>query len=102
MGFIFLLYRRSFRPVFLFVLVLDVYRDYLLVLILSFWLRDVIRLYFDGAVFMVASFGRYIYLSKRLLSVFYDGECLDAFVQQPFIHHFDVIKGVAFKDLQTQ
>ncbi len=101
-SFIFLFYRRSFRPVFLFVgaglhigitISFNIYpfglgmlSVYILMVPFSWWraLADI-----------------FIYQTPKL-SVFYDGECPLCNRTATLIHHFDVLQGVAFKDLQTQ
>jgi len=100
--FIFLFYRRTFRPVFLFIGVglhfgitisLNIYpfglgmlSVYILMVPFSWW---------------AAMADRFIYKTRQL-TVFYDGDCPLCNRTATVINHFDVLQGVAFKDLQTQ
>ena len=100
--FIFLFYRRSFRPVFLLVgaglhigitISFNIYpfglgmlSVYILMVPFSWW---------------AAIANRLIYKTPRL-AVFYDGDCPLCNRTATIINHFDVMQGVAFKDLQTQ
>ncbi len=100
--FIFLFYRRSFRPIFLFVgaglhigitISFNIYpfglgmlSVYVLMVPFSWWATLADKL---------------IYKTPRL-AVFYDGDCPLCNRTATIIKHFDVLQGVAFKDLQTQ
>ena len=100
--FIFLFYRRSFRPVFLFVgaglhigitISFNIYpfglgmlSVYILMVPFSWW---------------AVMADRFIYKAPQL-TVFYDGDCPLCNRTATIINHFDVLQGVAFKDLQTQ
>jgi len=100
--FIFLFYRRSFRPVFLFVgaglhigitISFNIYpfglgmlSVYILMVPFSWW---------------AAIADKLIYKTPQL-AVFYDGDCPLCNRTATIINHFDVLQGVAFKDLQTQ
>lgn len=100
--FIFLFYRRNWRPVFLFVgaglhigitISLNIYPFglgmlvvYVLMVPFSWW---------------AAIANRLIYEAPQL-AVFYDGYCPLCNRTATIINHFDVLQGVAFKDLQTQ
>ncbi len=100
-SFIFLFYRHSFRPVFLFVgaglhfgitISLNIYPFglgmlvvYILMIPFSWW---------------TAMANRFIYKTPQL-TVFYDGDCPLCNRTATIINHFDILQGVAFKDLQT-
>ena len=100
--FIFLFYRRSFRPVFLFVgaglhigitisfnicpFGLGMLSVYILMVPFSWW---------------AAVANRFI-CKEPQLTVFYDGECPLCNRTATIIKNFDMQQGVAFKDLQTQ
>ncbi|WP_428356939.1 DCC1-like thiol-disulfide oxidoreductase family protein [Methyloprofundus sp.] len=101
-SFIFLFYRRCFRPIFLFVgaglhigitISLNIYpfglgmlAVYILMVPFSWWrgLAD-----------------KFVYQTPQL-AVFYDGDCPLCNRTATIINHFDLLQGVAFKDLQTQ
>ena len=100
--FIFLFYRRSFRPIFLFVgaglhigitISFNIYpfglgmlSVYILMIPFSWW---------------AAIADKLVYKTPQL-AVFYDGDCPLCNRTATIINHFDVLQGVAFKDLQTQ
>ncbi len=100
--FIFLFYRRAFRPIFLFVgaglhigitISLNIYPFGLGMLVVY-----VLMVPFSWWAAMGDSF---IYKTPQL-TVFYDGDCPLCNRAATIINHFDVLQGVAFKDLQTQ
>ena len=100
--FIFLFYRRNWRPVFLFVgaglhigitISLNIYpfglgmlSVYILMVPFSWW---------------IALADKFIYHGPQL-AVFYDGDCPLCNRTATIINHFDLLQAVAFKDLQTQ
>lgn len=100
--FLFLFYRRSFRPIFLFVgaglhigitISLNIYpfglgmlSVYILMVPFPWWAAVA-----DGLIYKTPQ-----------LAVFYDGDCPLCNRTASIISHFDVLQGVAFKDLQTQ
>ncbi len=100
--FIFLFYRSSFRPIFLLVgaglhigitISFNIYpfglgmlSVYILMVPFSWW---------------AALANKFIYQAPQL-AVFYDGDCPLCNRTATIINHFDLLQGVAFKDLQTQ
>jgi len=101
-SFIFLFYRRSFRPVFLFV-----GAGLHIGITISFNIYPFGLGMLSVYIFMVpfswwAAMADWFIYKTPQLAVFYDGDCPLCNRTATIINHFDVMQGVAFKDLQTQ